>query len=74
MCRFERWAFGDGNRRRVTILDRHHCDEEVCPECGRGIRVTIAKAPDIGQVFRLECLFCHWTTNALPDPERREDV
>lgn len=52
---FERWTLGDGQNREVISARRSICGEDVCPECGR--------------VFRLECLFCGWTTDALPDPE-----
>ncbi|MDR1611609.1 MAG: hypothetical protein LBT97_02370 [Planctomycetota bacterium] len=73
MCRFERWTFGDGKRRVVAILRRQPCGDDACPECGHAIAAAVAKTPGLGRVFRLEGLFCPWTTDALPDPEREEE-
>lgn len=69
MNRFEQWTHGNGGIRDVEVIRRLICDEDVCPECERTILVAVATTNSGGQVFRLECLFCQWTTDALPDPE-----
>jgi hypothetical protein len=74
MFRFEEWTLDDGQRRRVAVIRRYLCGEDVCPECGRAIIAAVATAPERGQVFRLECLFCPWKTEALPDPERKREL
>lgn len=66
---FERWTLGNGENSEVTSARRSICGEDVCPECGRTILVAVAIVRQGGRVFRLECLFCGWTTDALPDPE-----
>lgn len=70
MSHFESWPLSSGKRRRVAVLNRHLGNDDACPECGYAIAVAIAKTVGDRQVFRLECLSCHWTTDALPDPER----
>lgn len=69
MDRFEEWAHGNGLTRIVTVFRRFICEEDICPDCGRTILVAVAADGEGGKLFRLECLFCPWTTDALPDPE-----
>lgn len=66
---FERWPFFTGATVDVTIIRRYLSTEDVCLPCGGGIRVAVGKVNGEIRVFRLECLVCGWTTDALPDPK-----
>lgn len=66
----EDWLSHDGRVMSVIILRRYLTTEDVCPECAGGLRIAVGKHTESGeQVYRLECVSCAWTTEALPDPE-----
>ncbi len=63
------WKDADGNPINVSITRNYLAAEDTCPECKSGLRIVEARAEDGEPVFRIECLSCGWTTEALPDPE-----
>lgn len=64
---FENWKLAGGERIQVTVLYRYIPIGEQCPQCDAVIRVAVATAKGGLPVFRLECGFCDWLTEALPD-------
>ena len=66
----EVWNSYEGGRCEVDVLRRYITTEDVCPECGCGLRIAIGtETTSREQVYRLECLSCEWVSEALPDPE-----
>ena len=66
----ENWGSYDGQNIQVNILRRYLTTEDVCPECDGGLRIAVGRDMASGaQLFRLECVSCGWTSEALPDPE-----
>lgn len=65
----EVWAGYNGLSIGVSVINRYATTEDVCPECNSGIRIAVGKDIESGeQLFRIECLKCGWTSEALPDP------
>lgn len=66
---FETWMLFSGRTVSVHVTRRYLTTEDICPNCGSGIRITVAQTIDQRRVYRLECVRCEWVTDALPDPE-----
>lgn len=64
----EQWENYDNCRVDVEILRRYLTLEDICPECGGGLRIAVGTMEG-EQVFRFECVACPWTSETLPDPD-----
>lgn len=67
MIRSEQWRLNNGGIVTITALRRLHCAEDACADCGQTIIVAVAALQNGKPVFGLECLFCPWKTDALPN-------